>query len=91
MAQDQAVTVAPHDLELTTQEAADLLHVSRPHLIKLLDRGELAHHRTSEDPKSHRRVLLKDVMAYRQQRQQTRRRLLGELTQSSQDIAGGYR
>ncbi len=91
MAQGQAVTVAPHDLELTTQEAADLLHVSRPHLIKLLDRGELAHHRTSEDPKSHRRVLLKDVMAYRQQRQQTRRGLLRELTQASQDIAGGYR
>ncbi len=91
MAKGQAVTVAPHDLELTTQEAADLLHVSRPHLIKLLDRGELAHHRMSNDPKSHRRVLLKDVMAYRQQRQQTRRGLLRELTQASQDIPGGYR
>lgn len=91
MAQGQAVTVAPHDLELTTQEAADLLHVSRPHLIKLLDRGELAHHRMSDDPKSHRRVLLKDVMAYRQERQQTRRGLLRELTQASQDVPGGYR
>jgi len=91
MARGQAVAVAPHDLELTTQEAADLLHVSRPHLIKLLDRGELAHHRMSDDPKSHRRVLLKDVMAYRQQRQQTRRGLLRELTQASQEIEGGYR
>lgn len=91
MAQGQAVTVAPHDLELTTQEAADLLHVSRPHLIKLLDKGELAHHRMSEDPKSHRRVLLKDVMAYREARQQTRRGLLRDLTQASQDMEGGYR
>jgi excisionase family DNA binding protein len=91
MAKGQAVTVAPHDLELTTQEAADLLHVSRPHLIKLLDKGELPHHRMSDDPNSHRRVLLKDVMAYRQQRQQTRRGLLRDLTQASQDIAGGYR
>lgn len=91
MAQGQAVTVAPHDLELTTQEAADLLHVSRPHLIKLLDQGDIAHHRTSDDPKAHRRVLLKEVMAYRQQRQQSRRRLLRELTQDSQEAEGGYR
>jgi excisionase family DNA binding protein len=91
MAQGQAVTVAPHDLELTTQEAADLLHVSRPHLIKLLDKGDLPHHRMSDDPKSHRRVLLKDVMAYRQERQQTRRGLLRGLTQESQDVPGGYR
>ena len=91
MAQGQAVTVAPHDLELTTQEAADLLHVSRPHLIKLLDRGNMAHHRMSDDPKSHRRVLLKDVMAYRQERQQTRRGLLRELTRVSEDVPGGYR
>lgn len=91
MAQGQAVTVAPHDLQLTTQEAADLLHVSRPHLIKLLDKGELAHHRTSEDPRSHRRVLLTDVLTYRQQRQQTRRGLLRELTQASQELPGGYR
>jgi excisionase family DNA binding protein len=90
MAQGKAVTVAPHDLELTTQQAADLLHVSRPHLIKLLDKGELAHHRMSGDPQSHRRVLLKDVMVYRQQRQQTRRGLLRELSEASQEGPGGY-
>ena len=91
MARGRAVTVAPHDLELTTQEAADLLGVSRPHLIKLLDTEELAYHRMSADPKSHRRVLLTDVMAYRQQRQQARRGRLRELTQASQDVPGGYR
>ena len=86
----QAVTVAPHDLELTTQEAADLLHVSRPHLVKLLDRGDLPHHRTSDDPNAHRRVLLKDVLDYRQARRSTRRSLLRDLTQLSEDAAGGY-
>ena len=91
MANGQAVTVAPHDLELTTQEAADLLHVSRPHLIKLVDRGDLAHHRTSDEPGAHRRVLLKDVTAYRDQRRRTRREQLRELTRASQQLGGGYR
>jgi excisionase family DNA binding protein len=91
MAQGQAVTVAPHDLELTTQEAADLLHVSRTHLVKLLDQGDLPHHRTSDDPNAHRRVLLKDVLSYRDQRRRTRRDLLREITQISQGAEGGYR
>lgn len=91
MAHGRAVTVAPHDLELTTQEAADLLHVSRPHLIKLLDRGDLPHHRTSEEPGAHRRVLLEDVTAYRQERRHTRRQHLRELTRASQQLEGGYR
>ena len=61
IAHGRAVTVAPSDLELTTQQAAEMLHVSRPHLIKLLDRGDLPYHRTSDDPAAHRRVLLTDV------------------------------
>lgn len=91
MAQGQAVTVAPHDMELTTQEAADLLHVSRTHLVKLLDQSDIPHHRTSDDPNAHRRVLLKDVLSYREQRRRTRRDLLREITQVSQSAAGGYR
>lgn len=91
MAQGQAVTVAPHDMELTTQEAADLLHVSRTHLVKLLDQGDIPHHRTSDDPNAHRRVLLKDVLSYRDQRRRARRDLLREITQVSQSAAGGYR
>lgn len=91
VAAGQAVTVAPHDLELTTQEAADLLHVSRPHLIKLLERGDVTYHRTSDDPRAHRRVLLRHVLDYRQRRRQDRRERLKELTQLSQDVPGGYR
>lgn len=90
MAQGKAVTVAPHDAELTTQAAAELLGVSRPHLIKLLDRGDLPHHRTSEDAGAHRRVLLRDVLAYRDARRDRRRSQLRELTRASQDARDGY-
>ncbi|MGI8702241.1 MAG: excisionase family DNA-binding protein [Nocardioidaceae bacterium] len=91
IATGQAVTVAPQDLELTTQQAADLLHVSRPHLIKLLDQGGLPFHRTSEDPAAHRRIMLRDLMTYRERRQRDRRESLRELTRASQAAEGGYR
>lgn len=90
IAAGQAVMVAPRDMMLTTQQAAEILHVSRPHLIKLLDQGDLPYTRTSNDPAAHRRVLLRDVMSYREQRRKTRRQLLRELTQESEDAAGGY-
>lgn len=91
IASGRAVTVAPQDLELTSQQAADLLHVSRPHLIKLLDRGELPYHRTSDDPAAHRRIMLRDVEDYRARRRADRRERLRELTQASQKAEGGYR
>jgi excisionase family DNA binding protein len=62
MAQGQAVTIAPVHQRLTTQEAADLLGISRPTLVKLLEDGEMPY----EQPGRHRRVLLSDVLAYRQ-------------------------
>lgn len=91
MAQGQAVSIAPLDPELTTQEAADLLCVSRTHLIKLLDQGDLPHHRTSDDPNAHRRVMLADALAFRDKRRGVRRDLLREITQISQSAEGGYR
>jgi len=90
LARSGGAAVASADVELTTQEAADLLRVSRPHLIKLLDRGDLPHHRTSEDTKAHRRVLAADVRAYDERRRQARRASLRELTQVSQEAEGGY-
>jgi excisionase family DNA binding protein len=62
MAQGKAVTVAPHNLQLTTQEAADLLGISRPTLVRLLERGDIP----LTKPNRHPRVQLIDVLAYQQ-------------------------
>lgn len=87
MTRGQTVTLVPHGRELTTQQAADLLHVSRPHLVKLLDEGVIPHHKVG----THRRVPIEDVLAYREQRAATRREQLDELTRLSEELEGGYR
>jgi excisionase family DNA binding protein len=86
MARGETMTLVPHGHDLTTQEAADLLHVSRPHLTKLLKAGEIPYHEVG----SHRRLTIEDVLAYRDKRAASRREKLRELTQLSQEL-GGYR
>ena len=81
-----ALSLIPHGKELTTQEAADLLHVSRPHLVKLLEQGRIPHHRVG----THRRVRLEDVLAFAAERTERRREELRELTRLSEEAAGGY-
>lgn len=64
-----AVTVAPTETTLTTQQAADLLGVSRPTVVKYLDSGKIEHFKAG----SHRRVLLSDVLAFREARRERQR------------------
>ena len=82
LAHDQAVTVVPVGKDLTTQEAADILNVSRPYLIKLLEEGAIPFTMTG----SHRRVPLADLLAYKQQRDAVRGEALDELTRLSQEM-----
>ena len=87
MARGQTMTLVPLGKELTTQEAADLLRVSRPHLVKLLDNGQIPHHKVG----THRRVPIEDVIAYRRRRAAVTDDKLDELTRLSEDLDGGYR
>ncbi len=77
MAQGQAVTIAPVHQRLTTQEAADLLGVSRPTVVKLLESGEIPF----EQPGRHRRVRLADVLAYRERASVERRVALDRMVE----------
>jgi excisionase family DNA binding protein len=87
MAQGLTITLVPHDKELTTKEAADILGVSRPFLVRLLDRGEIPYHRVG----THRRLRVEDILGYRELRAQRRREQLRKLTELSEQVEGGYR
>jgi len=86
MASGNAVQVVPVHAELTTQEAADLLNVSRPHLVKLLEDGYIPFHRTGK----HRRVRLSDLMQYKEARMRVSEAAMSELTRLSQELGLGY-
>jgi excisionase family DNA binding protein len=87
MSRGLSVHLVPQGKELTTKQAAELLHVSRPFLVRNLLGKEIAFEKVG----THRRVRLTDLLAYRERRAQERRRLIDDMTRAAQDLPGGYR
>ncbi|TKK41614.1 DNA-binding protein [Pseudomonas fluorescens] len=86
LALGNAVKVVPVHAELTSQEAADLLNVSRPHLVKMLEEGAIPFTKTGR----HRRVRFSDLMAFKQRRDEQSQEAMKALVQQAQELGMGY-
>jgi excisionase family DNA binding protein len=86
MSKGNAINLMPIHAELSTQEAANILNVSRPHLVKLLESNAIPFHKVG----SHRRVYAKDIFEYKMRIDEARVESLDKLTQLSQDLDMGY-
>lgn len=85
LARGDSITVVPVGREVTTQQAADLLNVSRQYLVRLLDEGRIPYGKTGK----HRRLRIEDVLAFKEQRDKDRRAGLRELSRMTEEF-GGY-
>ena len=82
MAAGRTVTLMPHHAELTTQQAADLLNVSRPYLVKLIESGGIEYRKVG----SHRKVVAKSLLAYKEREYRNRKSAADELTRLSESL-----
>jgi excisionase family DNA binding protein len=86
MAEGRSITLIPSDTEVSTQQAADMLNVSRPHLVKLLEEGEISFKKVG----THRRIELKNLLAYEKKLKDSRNEKLDFLAKQAQDLNLGY-
>jgi len=86
MAEGKSIALMPTDAEISTQQAAEILNVSRPHVIKLLEKGEIPYKKVG----SHRRILLQDILEYESKFKKKRRKQLNKLAAEAQKLNLGY-
>lgn len=86
MAEGKSISIIPSESEVSTQQAAEILNVSRPHLIKLLEAGKIPFKKVG----SHRRVLLKELMAYEEKLKKDKENQLDFLSKQAQELNLGY-
>ena len=86
MAEGNSIAIIPSNSELTTQEAANILNISRPHLVKLLENGKIPFTKVG----SHRRIELKDIVTFENKLSKQRRTKLNKLTEQAQKLKLGY-
>ncbi len=86
MAKGKAISIIPYDTEISTQQAAEMLNVSRPHVVKLLEKGDIPFKKVG----THRRIKLKDLQRYKEQSEKEREKHLVELVKQAQELNMGY-
>lgn len=86
IAKGNAVTIVPFHAELTTQQAADFLNISRPYLIQLLEKEKIPFRKVGR----HRRILFEDLVKYKERSKAKGRSIRAQLTDEAQDLDIGY-